>query len=77
LNQLREEVIQHFFVSVAGFVFQACLIDRSSISPFRINDLRATNTSVAQKPPSIVSLKQVMWCQRVTACSDATGAEIA
>jgi hypothetical protein len=63
-------------MSLARFAFQACLIDRSSISLFRINDLRATKTSVAQKPPSIVSLKQVLWCQRVTACPNATGAEI-
>jgi hypothetical protein len=27
-------------VLLARFAFQACLIDRSSISPFRINDLR-------------------------------------
>ena len=40
LNRLREEVIQHHSVSIAGFVFQACLIDRSSISPFRINQLQ-------------------------------------
>lgn len=27
-------------MSLARFAFQACLIDRSSISPFRINNLR-------------------------------------
>ena len=27
-------------MSLARFAFQACLIDRSSISPFRINDLQ-------------------------------------
>jgi len=27
-------------MSLARFVFQACLIDRSSISPFRINNLQ-------------------------------------
>jgi hypothetical protein len=27
-------------MSVARFAFQACLIDRSSISPFRINNLQ-------------------------------------
>ena len=31
-----------------SFAFQACLIDRSSISPFRINELRAVWNSVAQ-----------------------------
>jgi len=39
LNRLREEVFQYHSVSLSGFVFQACLIDRSSISPFRISDL--------------------------------------
>jgi hypothetical protein len=28
-------------MSLAGFAFQACLIDRSSISPFRTNNLQA------------------------------------
>ena len=31
--------------------FQACSIDHSDISPFRINELRAARTSVAQNPP--------------------------
>ena len=39
----------------AGVNFQACLIDRSSISPFRINDLRTAWNSVAQNPPSRIS----------------------
>jgi hypothetical protein len=30
---LREGVFRYHSMSVAGFVFQACLIDRSSISP--------------------------------------------
>jgi len=30
---------------LARFDFQACLIDRSSISPFRINDLRSPNVA--------------------------------
>ena len=34
------DVSQREFMSVAGFAFQACLIDRSSISPFRIKDLQ-------------------------------------
>ena len=41
LNRLCEEVFQYHSVSVAQFAFQACLIDRSSISPFRINDLQS------------------------------------
>ena len=31
-------------VSANGINFQACLIDRSSISPFRINGLRAAQS---------------------------------
>jgi hypothetical protein len=34
-------------VSLARFAFQACLIDRSSISPFRINNLRAASLIIA------------------------------
>jgi hypothetical protein len=29
-------------MALARFAFQACLLDRSSISPFRINNLRVT-----------------------------------
>ena len=32
--------------------FQACSFNHSDISPFRINDLRAVQNSVAQNPPS-------------------------
>ena len=35
-----------------GINFQACSIDHSDISPFRINDLRTVRNSVAQNPPS-------------------------
>ena len=38
--------------SVAGVDFQACSIDHSDISPFRINDLRAARNSLSQNPPS-------------------------
>ena len=34
LNRLPEEVFRSCSMSVAGIVFQACLIDRSSISPY-------------------------------------------
>jgi hypothetical protein len=40
-------------VLLARFAFQACSIDHSDISPFRINDLRAVRNSVAQNAPSI------------------------
>jgi hypothetical protein len=36
---LREEALRYHSMSVAGFVFQACSIDHSDISPFRINNL--------------------------------------
>jgi len=39
-------------VSLARFAFQACSIDHSDISPFRINELRAVWKIVAQNPPS-------------------------
>ena len=41
LNRLREQPSAYYLVSVARIAFQACLIDRSSISPFRIKHLRA------------------------------------
>ena len=39
---------QYRLVMLAEIAFQACLIDRSSISPFRINSLRAVRHSVSQ-----------------------------
>ena len=47
LNPLREEVFPYHSVSVAGIVFQACSIDHSDISPFRINSLRAAEQIIA------------------------------
>ena len=41
LNRLREEVFQYHSVCVARTAFQACSIDHSDISPFRINDLQS------------------------------------
>ena len=40
LNRLRDEVFRCRSVSLAGVAFQACLIDHSDISPFRINNLQ-------------------------------------
>jgi hypothetical protein len=37
---------------LARFAFQACSIDHSDISPFRINHLRVVWNSLAQNPPS-------------------------
>src|SRR6185295_9307375 len=53
LNRLREEMFLYHSMQLAGIVFQACSIDHSDISPFRINDLRTVWNSVAQNPPSI------------------------
>ena len=51
-----------------GIDFQACSIDHSDISPFRINDLRAARNSVAQNPPSNLpnprSLTESTICER-------------
>src|SRR5213079_1893219 len=38
--------------------FQACSIDHSDISPFRINHLRAVRNSVAQNPPSNAAVRR-------------------
>ena len=40
------------FEAWSDHAFQACSIDHSDISPFRINHLRAAWNSVAQNPPS-------------------------
>src|SRR5436305_7655849 len=45
-------------MQLAGVVFQACAIDHSGISPFRINHLRAVWNSVAQNPPSRISVSR-------------------
>ena len=34
--------------SLDGFAFQACSIDHSDISPFRINDLRAISNTLSR-----------------------------
>jgi hypothetical protein len=47
------EALRDGSVLLARFAFQACSIDHSDISPFRINDLRAVRNSVAQNAPSI------------------------
>jgi hypothetical protein len=41
LMGMRERVFQYHSVSVSRVAFQACSIDHSDISPFKINDLRA------------------------------------
>src|SRR4051812_19045024 len=54
----------------AGVSFQACLIDRSSISPFRINDLRTVWNSVAQTLLQVVMFLDSVYIQRFTDSSD-------
>ena len=39
-------------MSLAQFAFQACSIDHSDISPFRINRLRTVWISLSQNAPS-------------------------
>jgi hypothetical protein len=55
LHRLRGEVFRCCSVDLTRIAFQACSIDHSDISPFRINDLRAVRNSVAQNPPSRIS----------------------
>jgi len=52
MNRLREEMFRYYSMQLAGVVFQACSIDHSDISPFRIDDLRAARNSLSQNPPS-------------------------
>jgi hypothetical protein len=67
LNRLRNEMFRYRLVSVAEIAFQACSIDHSDISPFRINHLRAVWNSVAQNPPSDLIVAQSNLIQRFTA----------
>lgn len=51
LNRLRNEVFRCRLVSVAEIAFQACSIDHSDISPFKINDLRSGLNLIIAKSP--------------------------
>jgi hypothetical protein len=62
---MRCEVFQRDWVSVARLVFQACLIDRSSISPFRINNLRAASLIVAHAVQIPASSRHLVQMQRI------------
>ena len=48
------------------FAFQACSIDHSDISPFRINHLRAVWNSVAQNAPSDGPFRGTFFIQPFT-----------
>ena len=50
MNRLRVEVFRCCPVSFAGIVFQACSFNRSDISPFRINNLRAARHRLSHTP---------------------------
>jgi hypothetical protein len=45
LNRMRNQVCRYRPLSLGAVAFQACLIDRSSISPFRINHLQSQPNS--------------------------------
>ena len=49
---------------LTDFDFQACSLNHSDISPFRINDLRAVRHSVAQNPPQILRFRKWICLQR-------------
>jgi hypothetical protein len=56
---VRIEVSEYSSAFLARFVFQACLIDRSSISPFRINELRTVVETLSHTPARRVSFHQI------------------
>jgi hypothetical protein len=59
----------------ARVAFQACSIDHSDISPFRINELRPVRNSVAQNLPSrIFDLKCPVAFARSVCFSETSGA---
>jgi len=67
ISMLREVVdrkcVGEFRCALAranGINFQACSIDHSDISPFRINDLRAALNSLSQNPPQFVLFRDVI-----------------
>lgn len=54
---MRNKVSRYCLMMLAKIAFQACLIDRSSISPFRINELRAANNDYRRncdRPPNLL-----------------------
>jgi len=59
-------VFWYRLVMVAKIAFQACSIDHSDISPFRINDLRVVLNSVTQNPASNVAVRKAAWIQQFT-----------
>jgi hypothetical protein len=65
LNRLREELFEYYAVSVAGIVFQACLIDRSSISPSlkstTCERLPANYRTRRRAPESLLDLVGIQW----------------
>jgi hypothetical protein len=48
-------VLRYVSTWLQRIAFQACAIDHSAISPFKINDLRAAWIRIAQNPPSGIS----------------------
>jgi len=76
LNRLREEMFRYYSMQLAGIAFQACSIDHSDISPFRINDLRAARNSLSQTLLQIVLFRDVICIQRFADAPKPSGAEI-
>ena len=56
--------------------FQACSLNHSDISPFRINGLRAAWNSVAHTPVNSHTLLDAVWNQRVGANGESLSGEI-
>jgi hypothetical protein len=61
---------------LARFAFQACLIDRSSISPFRINNLRAASLIIAYAVQIATSSRHLVQMQRFDGCDDRSSKRI-
>ena len=61
LNRLREEVCPYHSVQLAGIAFQACSIDHSDISPFRINELRPLTNRLIAHVVAAQTLSQILF----------------
>jgi len=61
LNQLREEVIPHLFVSVAGFVFHACSFNHSDISPLENQWFASGPKQSIENAPSNLAVPESAW----------------
>ena len=76
MNRLREEMFRYHSMQLAGFVFQACSIDHSDISPFRINNLRTVGSVYRKTLLQILMFRDAICIQRFAGPSRSIGAEI-